>query len=163
MSPDETFIVTLLRALRSTGLDAIIIGNTAAAMQGAPVTTQDVDLLIRDTEPNREKLQRLAEALGAAKPVPISEPTTAQRIIGTPWPIDVMFDSIIGGLQFASVRSRSKSISIGDVTATVACLDDVIRSKEAAGRPKDLAVLPILRDTLRVMKALADSENQPGS
>ena len=36
----------------------------------------------------------------------------------------------------------------------VAGLADVIRSKEAAGRPKDLAQLPILRDTLRVRRAL---------
>ncbi len=36
----------------------------------------------------------------------------------------------------------------------LASLEDVILSKEATGRPKDHAQLPILRDTLRVKKAL---------
>ena len=66
-----------------------------------------------------------------------------------------------GGLQFASVRSRSRSIAIGDLVATVAGLEDVIRSKEAAGRPKDLAVLPILRDALRVIQALEATREPP--
>ena len=44
-------------------------------------------------------------------------------------------------------------MKIGKQTLTVASLEDVIRSKEAAGRKKDLAALPILRDTLAVQKA----------
>jgi hypothetical protein len=43
---------------------------------------------------------------------------------------------------------------VGKHVLTVAALEDVIRSKEAAGRKKDLAVLPILRDTLKVKNAL---------
>jgi len=45
-------------------------------------------------------------------------------------------------------------VQIGDSAATVAALTDVIASKEAAGRPKDLAQLPILRETQRVRGAL---------
>jgi hypothetical protein len=43
---------------------------------------------------------------------------------------------------------------VGDERLLVADLADVIRSKRAAGRPKDRAVLPILRDTLAVKKKL---------
>jgi hypothetical protein len=35
----------------------------------------------------------------------------------------------------------------------VASLEDVIRSKEAAGRQKDRAVLPVLRDTVAVKRS----------
>lgn len=155
MSPDEAFIVSLVRALHAVGLEAIVVGNAAAALQGAPITTQDVDLLVRDTEPNRQKLEKLSAALGAASPVGIGPMTTAQRITGGAWPIDILFETLSGNLSFASIRSRSRSIRIADVTATVASLEDVIRSKEAAGRPKDLAVLPMLRDVLRVVNELA--------
>jgi len=136
MSPDEEFLTTLLKALNASGVEAIIVGNAGAALQGAPVTTQDVDLLVRDTPLNREKLETLSRALGAARPAAISELTTAVRITGAAFPIDILFDSMSGGLQ---------------------SLDDIIRSKEAAGRPKDTAVLPILRDTLRVQQALDQS------
>ena len=42
--------------------------------------------------------------------------------------MDILFDSLPGGLQFASLRSRSKSIEIADVAATEASLADIIRS-----------------------------------
>jgi hypothetical protein len=154
MSPDEAFVVSILRALQASGLEAIFVGNAAAAMQGAPVTTQDVDLLVRDTEPNRKKIEKFVAALGLPRPVPVSEMTTTQTVLGGPWPIDLLFDRIIGGLEFASLRSRSRNVPIGDLTAVVASLADIIRSKEAANRPKDQAVLPILRDALRVIDAL---------
>ena len=34
------------------GLDAIVIGNSAAALHGVPVTTQDIDIFVRDTPRN---------------------------------------------------------------------------------------------------------------
>jgi hypothetical protein len=37
----------------------------------------------------------------------------------------------------------SESLHTGTFDVQVAALDDVIRSKEAAGRPKDIAVLPV--------------------
>ena len=72
--------------------------------------------------------------------------------------IDVLFDAIAGELSFASLRRRSVKVPVGDEIAIVASLEDVIASKTAAGRPKDLAVLPILRDTLRVKRALENAE-----
>ena len=52
-----------------------------------------------------------------------------------------------------SVRSRAYSAVVGREVLSVAALADVIASKSAAGRPKDKAVLPILRDTLAVRRA----------
>jgi hypothetical protein len=51
--------------------------------------------------------------------------------------------------SFESLRSRSISVRVGSETVRVASLEEVLKSKRAAGRPKDLAVLPILEDTLR--------------
>jgi hypothetical protein len=158
MSPDEAFVVTVLKALQAAGLEAIIVGNTAAAMLGAPVTTQDVDLLVRDTPQNRQKVGRFCQLLGVAQPVRVGPLATAETILGGAWPIDILYDTIAGDLSFASVRSRSESIPIADVSAIVASLEDVIQSKAASDRPKDRAVLPLLRDTLRVKKAIEDSE-----
>ncbi len=136
MSPDEAFVVTILRALRAAGLEAIIVGNAAAAIQGAPVTTQDVDLLVRDTPRNREQLERFCEELGVARPVSIGPLTRSETILGGAWPIEILYDALSGDLAFASVRSRSKSVVRGDVTAIVASLEDVIRSKEAPTGPR---------------------------
>jgi hypothetical protein len=94
-------------------------------MLGAPVTTRDIDLLVRDTPLNREKLQRFCDALGVSRPTDIGATITTQTILGGPWPIDVLFDALSGGLAFASIRSRAKSVAIGDLTATVASIAEV--------------------------------------
>jgi hypothetical protein len=69
-------------------------------------------------------------------------------------PIDIHYDRITGGLTFFLLRSRAQIVAVGREKLAVAALADVIRSKEAANRPKDRAVLPILRDTLMVKSKL---------
>jgi predicted nucleotidyltransferase len=156
MSPDERFLESVLKALETVHLEAIIVGATAAIMQDAPVLTRDIDLLIRDTELNRRKLDALSRELGGAPPTSVSELTSTLRILGTEIPIDILLDRIAGGLTFESLKLRAVRMDVGAHTAVVATLEDVIRSKEAAGRPKDLAMLPILRDTMRVKNALEE-------
>ena len=157
MSSDlsEKTLVTVAKALRVAKLEAIVIGNSASMLNGAPVTTQDIDLLIRDTRPNRRKLARFAEEIGGSAPMPVSELSKVEWIEGRlAVPIEIHFDRISGGLTFSTLRSRAQLVMVGDEKLVVASLADVIRSKQAAGRPKDRAVLPILRDTLAVKKKL---------
>ena len=156
MSSDEAFVEEVLAGLRDCAIEAIVVGSVAALLQGAPITTEDVDVLVRDTPKNREKLKRFEERLGH-KAVQISPLSRTLRIPTPRAHLDVMFDEISGGLRFESLRSRSVEVSLGQLVAVVAALEDVIASKEAAGRPKDVAQLPILRDTLRVRRALDQS------
>ena len=154
MSPDEIFLEKLLLALDGAGLEALVVGATAAALQGAPVTTRDVDLLVRDTPENRQKIVRLSELLQAAKPAPV-EDSSSLTILGSDVPVDLIFDTLPGGFTWDSIESRAEEIAIGSGSALVASLPDLIESKLASGQPRDLAQLPILRDTLRVKQALA--------
>lgn len=158
MSPDETFVAELLRALASAGLEAIIVGSVAAVLQGAPVTTRDVDILLRDTPRNRAKLEAFY-ALVRGRPLRPSPRSEAITVVGTAIPIDILFDRIAGGLRFESLRSRAVRVRLGAHEASAASLADVIASKEAADRPKDRAQLPALRDTLRVLKVLSTLES----
>jgi hypothetical protein len=154
MSSDESFLRDVVAALDRVGLEALVVGSVAAVLNGAPVMTQDLDLLIRDTPKNREKIGKLSAALQIAAPVEVSELSRSLTLLGGALPIDILFDALPGGLTFEALRSRSSRVQIGDSAATVAALGDVIASKEAAGRPKDLAQLPILRETQRVRGAL---------
>lgn len=152
MSVDSDIIEQIGLALVKVKLEAIVVGNTASALHGAPVTTEDVDIVVRDTPLNREKLQRLAEELGGSNPTEISEMTTARRVMLPESYLDVLFGRIGGGIRFESLRAHASQMKIGSATLTVASLADVIKSKRAAGRKKDLAVLPILEDTLAIQK-----------
>jgi hypothetical protein len=152
MSSDESFLHDVVAALDRVGLEVIVVGTVAGVLNGAPVMTQDLDLLVRDTPKNREKIGKLSAALRIAAPVEVSELSRALTLLGGALPIDILFDALPGGLGFEALRSRSSRVQIGDVAATVAALHDVIASKEAARRPKDLAQLPILRETQRVRR-----------
>lgn len=59
------FLVEIGRALAAASLDAVLIGNAAAALHGASVTTVDFDFLFRRTPRNLRKLKGFARALGA--------------------------------------------------------------------------------------------------
>ena len=160
MSPDETFLAKLLRALADVRLEAIVVGTGAAAMQGVPIMTEDIDLLIRDTPRNRQKLTALCAATGGTL-VDVSPLADVKRLIGMEVTVDFIFDGLPGGLTFESLRSRSVRVPIGKEVALAASLKDVIESKEAAGRPKDRAQLPILRDTARVNGILDGAQSPP--
>lgn len=154
---DEEFVMQLIAAVNAAKLEALVVGVTGAYLQGAPLVTRVVDFLVRDTPANRSKIDEVGAAIGAGRAMEIS-PTLSKvvRLLGARVPVDFIFDEISGPLSFASVRSRAVRVLLGPHEAVVASLEDIIRSKEAAARPKDLAVLPILRDTLRVKKALEE-------
>ncbi len=158
MSSDEVFLEALAAALEMIGLDAVMVGLAAAAIQGAPLMAQAVDLLVRDTQRNRAKILELAVAVGAGKPVRVSELAQVETLVGGDAPVDIVFDRLPGGLTFAAVKARSHRVKLGPASIRVASLEDIIRSKVAANRPKDLAQLPILRETAAVLARLSQKK-----
>ena len=158
MSSEETFLAALWRAFAEYQLEAILVGSAGAAIQGAPVTTQDFDVLIRDTPLNQKKLEAVAARLGAARPRKISPLTSVLTIVGAEIPVDVLLDEMAGALKFEGVRSRAIQVPLGDVMIVTASLRDIIASKKAANRPKDQAQLPVLEATLRVLEEMRSTK-----
>jgi len=135
-------------ALRDCGLEAVLIGNAAAALQGAPVTTLDFDFLFRATSTNIRKLKAFADSLAATIMRPYYPASSLYRVVNDDLGIQVDFMVTIHGVRsFAALRSRAHPLELDGATLLVACLDDIIRSKRTAGRPRDLAVLPVLEAT----------------
>lgn len=71
------------------------------------------------------------------------------RAVGRPVGVDFVL-ALSSGKSFESIRSRATPVKIGRTTALVASLEDIIEAKEAAGRTRDNATLPMLKDALRV-------------
>ena len=61
----EPLLSSVVAALAEVRLEAILIGNAAAAIQGAPVTTVDFDFMFRATRVNLAKLKKFARQMDA--------------------------------------------------------------------------------------------------
>ena len=147
----------LLRALVDGGVEFIVVGGVAAVLEGAPVSTFDLDVVYALDEGN---LERLARALGKLEAVYVDpggrriEPT-AQRLRGGGHHLlrtrfgrlDVM-GSIGAGSGFADLVGQWKTRMIHGLEVRVLTLEALIASKEEAGRDKDRAVLGLLRQVL---------------
>ena len=66
----EPVLTRIAEALQRNRLEAVLIGNSGAAVHGAPVTTLDFDFMFRSTPSNLKKLNRIAEELEARLYVP---------------------------------------------------------------------------------------------
>jgi predicted nucleotidyltransferase len=141
-------------ALAASRLQAVLIGNAAAALQGAPVTTDDLDFMFRATAQNVRKLQKLAELLSATVSSPYYPLSDLYRLSAAETVQVDMMGRVHGIRSFESLRSRADEVRIGNQRLLVARLDDIIKSKRAAGRRKDMASLPVLEETLREQKAV---------
>ena len=155
MSFEESVLLDLMRAVNALNLDTVLVGGFAAAVQGVPVTTQVIELFIQDTPENERNLEQLASALGPQlRASRAFEPRSRTiRIEGLPVDVDFVFE-LSSLAKSESVKSRSSVVDIEGVSVRVSHLRDIIDAKRAAGRPKDLATVPMLEEFLRVQAAV---------
>lgn len=143
-------LASIAQALDASGLEAILIGNAAAALHGAPVTTLDFDFLFRKTPTNMRKLKSFAKQLNAVILKPYYPASDLYRVVNDETGLQVDFMGAIHGVRsLASLRARAERVTFQGADLWIASLEDIITSKKAAGRPRDLAVLDILTRTLR--------------
>jgi len=139
----------LVAGMSKVRLEAILIGNAAAAIHGAPVTTLDFDFMFRSTPLNLAKLKKLAAVLDAMILRPYYPASKLYRVVNDERGLQADFMATIHGVKsFNSLRSRAEKIQLGKNFLWVAHLKDIIASKRAAGRARDKAVLAILETTL---------------
>lgn len=155
--------VKALRALSERGVRFVLIGGVAARLHGAPLLTQDLDVCPAD---DRANLEALATALndlearlrvsddpdGVPFPVIPEMLATASNwtLVTEAGDLDLIFRPP-GSQGYPDLDREASALSVAEdppLVVRVASLADIIRTKEAAGREKDRAALPLLRRTL---------------
>ena len=137
---ERRFLAALLRHK----VRFIVVGLSAAALQGAPVVTQDVDLWFEDLHDPR--LTKALRNVGAAYVPPsiLNPPMFAGA--GTE-----LFDIVLrmDGLgTFRDELRNSVEVKLGGFKLKVLALRRILVSKRAANRSKDQLTIPVLEDSL---------------
>ena len=142
-----------LKAFSQHRLEVVMIGNAAAALHGAPVTTIDIDFMFRETTLNLKKLRAVAKSLRAVIMRPYYPVSKLYRMSNDDRGLQLDFMPVIHGIRsFKGLRKRASRVQIQGQEVMLASLEDIIKSKKAAGRLRDAAVLPILEMTLSEKK-----------
>ncbi len=109
-----------------------------------------------------QKLKLVAAALEAVILRPYYPVSALFRVHRESDGLQINFMGQIDGVNsYEGVRDRADSYDIAGQKLLAACLDDIIRSKRAAGRSKDLAVIDTLEKT-RDEEANARETGKPG-
>jgi hypothetical protein len=133
--------------LSAADAEFLVVGAYATAAHGLPRATGDIDIWVRPTPENAQRTMAALRAFGA--PLldlgidDLVRPDTVFQIGGSPARIDIMTG--ITGVIFEDAWSRRVSLSIDGQPVPVLGVEDLLRNKEATGRPKDLADAAWLR------------------
>jgi len=137
-----------LQALGDLDIPYLVVGASAAVMQGAPLVTQDIDLWFEDRlDPRLYEAAKRAGGVYVPGNFGMMPTQVGGGAIGDR--IDVI--TTAHGLDaFAVEYQRARLLDLDGLHVRVLPLERIIASKRAAGRPKDFAVLPALEATLAV-------------
>lgn len=138
----------MLSAFSAASVEYLLIGAQAVAVHGRPRATGDIDLWVR---PNAENARRVMAAL-AAFGAPIRDLTAADleqpglivQFGVEPCRIDIL--TAISGVEFEPAWKNRMVVELEGIKVNCLGRAELIASKRAAGRPKDLADLAALAE-----------------
>jgi hypothetical protein len=136
----------------------VVIGAFAAIAQQAPIpATRDIDVTPEVSPANLDRLSAALKELGArirTDTVPEGLPfdhdgislaaAQAWNLICRYGEFDISFFPAGFERGYEDLQKGAHRVLVGSTVVVIADLADVIRSKEAAGRLKDISVLPLL-------------------
>jgi hypothetical protein len=138
---NEDFL-DMLRCLLAAQVEFIIVGAHALAAHGIARATGDIDILVRPSSENAERVIDALRAFGApleAHQIGPSDFTmlgTIYQIGLPPRRIDLLTE--ISGVVFDEAWASRLPTSVGGLSLSVLGRDALIKNKRAAARDKDL-------------------------
>jgi precorrin-2 methylase len=145
----------ILELLEQHGVEYVVVGGVAAVLQGAPVTTFDIDALVKVDPANVDRLVKVLAELDAryreqAHLRPTRDDLSAGGhllLMTNSGPFDVL-GFISGGKRYEDVADSAVPLTVGNLSIRVLPLRALIDEKKALGREKDLAVVKLLEAVL---------------
>lgn len=137
-----------LGCLTAHGVEYLVVGAYALALHGAPRFTGDLDILIRPTLANAERLREAIQSFGVpVAAIDTTDVIEARRIIemGVE-PVQIHVMTAISGISWDEAWESRVTTRVGAHDVAFLGREALLRNKRAAGRPKDLADIDALDD-----------------
>jgi len=140
-----------------SGVEFIVVGGVGAVLQGAPITTFDLDIVHSRSPDNLHRLEGALDALNARyrdlagriiRPRAVDLDTPGHHLLLTDFGALDLLGAIGSGRSFGDLLSHADELELGGMRVRVLDLETLIQVKEETGHLKDKAVLPILRQAL---------------
>jgi hypothetical protein len=146
--------IRALRELSAGGVRYVVIGAFAGRLLGSPTLTRDLDICYARDPANLEALAGVLRRLharlrGVERNVPFRVDARALAagdaftFVTDAGDLDVL-GTPAGTAGYEDLAGSAKPTELDGLTVLVAGIDDLIRMKRAAGRPKDLVEVEIL-------------------
>ena len=174
--PTSPGLSEILVGLLEAGVHFILVGGLAAVIQGAPVTTMDVDIVHSQSPENIARLLAFLKSVEAVhrrfddKLIEPKEQDLSGKghvlLTTRIGPLDVLA-AIEGGRTYVDLLEHTVDIEFRGHILRVLDLKTLIELKETSTELKDKQRLPVLRETLRQLEEKygrgedkEDSENE---
>ena len=156
--PSGPDLSALLEGLVEADIQFILVGGLAAVIQGAPITTMDVDIVHRQSPENISKLLGFLKSIGAfyrRLDHKVIEPNRedlegeGHALFATRLgPLDVLA-AIEGGKAYEDLLAHTIEIEFRGHRVRVLNLKSLVKYKKTSKDSKDKRRLPVLQETLR--------------
>ena len=138
-------IEDLLRSLNASNVEFVIIGATAFPIHGYARARLDIDIFIRPQPRNASRLFEALRDFGYDVCDITLEDLLTKKVLIRQHLVETDIHPFVTGATFDQIWKNRVSGTYGNEKVFYASLDDLIRMKEAAGRPKDLEDLKVLQ------------------
>jgi predicted nucleotidyltransferase len=135
----------LLKSLKEHRVDFVIIGATAFPVYGYARATLDIDIFIRPTEENALKTLAALKDFGYDVSDVEKEDLLKKKLLIRQYAVETDIHPFVTGVSFERVWKNKVKAKFGNTFVYFASLDDLIKMKRAAGRPKDLEDIKYLK------------------
>ncbi len=128
----------------------LVIGGYAVAKYSGPRFTKDLDVLVSVDRFNAKKVFEALKEFGAPRenlvPADFSKEGYFHQMGRDPLRIDIMIS--VPGVEFGGAWARRETVDLEGFKINFISFADLIRAKEAGGRPQDIIDLINLKRSL---------------
>lgn len=136
----------LLKLLNENEVKYVVIGATSFSVHGYARATMDIDIFIEPSPENIKKVRKALQSFGYDLEDVSEQDMLENKLLLRQYLVETDIHPFVKGVNFEEVWNNRVIDEISGIPVNFSSLDDLIKMKKAAGRPKDVEDLKALKE-----------------